>query len=411
MQEFNPVPIASASIGQVHLGTLKNGQRVAVKVKRPSIEEEITTDFQVLLGFISFLRRFSDQRELYELETIFKQYNSLLYEEIDFKKEVQNMITFRKMFSADETRGWIAIPKTYPLVSNNNIIIMEYVPSIKINDVDTLTNINFNTKRIAKKLIECYIIQVTQYGLVHIDPHPGNVGITKAGKIVFYDYGMVTKINSVLIEKFQELLYAVTEKDCDKIAQIMVESDIVSVEPENMIYLKSFVLSFLNYLDTVNVEYFKENFIDKLNATELPFLINSNFLLLLRGLTILEGICKTLDPEFNYSEVINSYMNTFPFDIQYFENRAIRDIASLRQLGVTEMIDKSVKSDIDAELLEKRMKELAIKKSNIEQKQNTFNVLVVAFLCLLGFEVDVIQHNFVLQMGLVCITFLSVYSK
>jgi predicted unusual protein kinase regulating ubiquinone biosynthesis (AarF/ABC1/UbiB family) len=271
--------------------------------------------------------------------------------------------------------------------------------------------LKFNKAKIAKKLVECYLIQITEYGKVHIDPHPGNVGITESGKIVFYDYGMVSNINRILIDKFQDLLLAVNEKDCDKIAQLMVEAEIVSIEPENMVYLKMFVLSFLNYLDTVNIQYFRENFIDKLTASELPFLINSNFLLLLRGLTILEGVCKTLDPDFNYSLVIMEFTDKFPFDIQYFENRALKDIASLQQLRVPQAIDNSKKNEIESQVMEKRLQELSKAKQEVESRQQYFNVLVVFLMFVFGFEGDIIQHNGLLQIGIACITFLTVYSK
>ena len=411
LAEFEEVPIASASIGQVHQGKLQNGDIVAIKLKRPGIKEEIATDFQMLLGFIAFLRRFSDQRELYELETVFKQYYTLLYEEIDFQREMDNMDNFYTMFSDDETRKWIKIPKNYRDLSNNDIIVMEYLPAIKITNLAKLDELKFNKGRIAQKLVESYLIQITEHGKVHIDPHPGNVGITESGKIVFYDYGMVSNINPVLIEKFQELLMAVNEKDCDKIASVMVEAEIVSVDPENMIYLKVFVLSFLNYLDTVNIEYFRENFIDKLSTSELPFLISSNFLLLLRGLTILEGVCKTLDPDFNYSEVITKFTSKFPFDIQYFEERALRDIMSLQQLRVPQAIDKSKKIDIDRELMEKQLKELSIAKKEVQSRQQYFNIIVIFLMCVFGLEGDVIQHNVFLQFGIIGITFLTLYSK
>jgi predicted unusual protein kinase regulating ubiquinone biosynthesis (AarF/ABC1/UbiB family) len=408
---IDEIPLASASIGQVHKGVLTTGEVVAVKLKRPGIENEIQTDFQVLLGFLAFLRRYSTKRELYELETIFKQYNTLLYEEINYENELTNMISFKELFGGTDTMRWLKVPTTYKELSSNDVIVMEYVPTIKINDLQSLNDMKFNKSKIAAKLVECFIKQIVEYGQVHIDPHPGNVGITKMGKIVFYDYGMVTKINDVLISKFQDLLYAVSEKDCDKVASILVEAEIVSVEPENIIYLKSFVLSLFNYVEKVDIAYFKENFIDKLNSTELPFLINSSFLLILRGLTILEGVCKNLDPDFNYIDVINDYNKSFPLDINYFEIRALRDIENLQQLRVPYAIDKSKKNEIDADLLEKRLKDLSVTKKQLEQKQTYFNIIVIFLLCLLGIEGEVLQHNIFMPIGLAGISFLSINNK
>jgi predicted unusual protein kinase regulating ubiquinone biosynthesis (AarF/ABC1/UbiB family) len=321
------------------------------------------------------------------------------------------MDAFYKMFDNEENRSWIKIPKNFKDLSTDDIIVMEYLPSIKITNLERLDELKFNKSKIAQKLVECYLIQITEHGKVHIDPHPGNVGITENGKVVFYDYGMVSNINRVLIEKFQDLLFAVNEKDCEKIANVMVEANIVSIEPANMVYLKMFVLSFLNYLDTVDIEYFRENFVDKLNSSQLPFLINSNFLLLLRGLTILEGVCKTLDPKFNYSEVINEFTDRFPFDIQYFEDRALKDIATLQQLRVPQTISKTKKTEIESELMEKQLSELSQAKRQMDNKQQYINMLVIFLMCVSGLEGDLIQHNVFLQFGIACITFLTIYSK
>lgn len=407
---FDESPIASASIGQVHKGRLLTGDEVAIKLKRPDIESEIQTDFQMLLSLIFLLRKVSDQRELYELETIFKQYETLLKEEIDFKREVRNMTTFKTMFKG-EPEKWIQIPTSYPDESTNDIIVMEYLPTIKINDVDALNKLNFDRSKLAEKLVEAYIRQIVEYGKVHIDPHPGNVGVTTKGKIVFYDYGMITDINQQLMDKFQELLVAVSEKNSSDIARIMVEADIVTIEPENMVYLRSFVLSFLSYIEDVNVAYFKENFIDKISTNDLPFLINSNFLLLLRGLTILEGVCKTLDTDFNYKKVIDPYINAaFPVDIGYLERRALKDIASIRKMSISQTLNDTQKNDIDKALLEKRLNDVASARERQQSRQNVSNVMMLSILCAFGLG-ETLVDNWIAQIGIMGITFLSLYSK
>jgi predicted unusual protein kinase regulating ubiquinone biosynthesis (AarF/ABC1/UbiB family) len=411
LSEIDQEAIASASIGQVHRGVLKTGEVVAVKFKRPFIEDEIQTDFQMLLGFIAFLRSFNDRRELYELETVFKQYETLLKEEINFNKEVNNIAMFKSMFNDADTSKWICVPMPYTSLSTDDVIVMEYLPAIKINDFRRLDEMKFDRSLIAEKLVECYIKQIVEYGTVHIDPHPGNVGITEKGKIVFYDYGMITRINSVLMSKFQDLLLAVSEKDTEAIADIMVQAEIVYIEPENMIYLRSFVLSFLNYIEKVDIAYFKENFIDKINTGDLPFLINSNFLLILRGITILEGICKQLDPDFNYKKVIDPYINSVPVDVQYLERRAIRDIENISKMAFPQMLADNQKNDINIELLELRLKELAKSKAKTDSKQGVSNLILIAIICAVGMGQTSIVDNFLIQLGILGFTFMTVYNK
>jgi predicted unusual protein kinase regulating ubiquinone biosynthesis (AarF/ABC1/UbiB family) len=408
--EFDKKPIASASIGQVHRGVLKNGEVVAIKLKRPRIEAEIYTDFQMLLGFIAVLRSFSDRRELFELETVFKQYEILLSEEINFKREVQNIQKFNGMFKTGETALWTKIPKVYEELSTNDVIVMEYVPAIKINDFQTIDNMRFDRGKIAEKLVESYIIQIVEHGMVHIDPHPGNVAITRNGKIVFYDYGMVTELSDVLMSKFQDLLLAVSEKDADAIARIMVDAGIVSVEPERFPYLRSFVLSFLEYIETVNVESFQENFINKISTGDLPFIISSNFLLLLRGITILEGVCKQLDPNFNYKKVIDPYINSFPIDINYLEKRALKDIESLQNFAYPKMMTDVQRNDIDKQLMEIRLRELSDERDKSQTKQNVSNVIVAILLLGVGMGGTFVENPFI-QVGIASLTFMTLYNK
>jgi predicted unusual protein kinase regulating ubiquinone biosynthesis (AarF/ABC1/UbiB family) len=411
VSEFEQTPIASASIGQVHKAVLKSGETVAVKLKRPGIDREIDSDFQMLLGLIGILRNVSDRREFYELETVFKQYQILLNEEIDFTREVQNMDTFKQMFESNDEMKWIKIPQSYANVSSNDIIVMEYLPAIKINDIETLDKLNFDKSRIAEKLVECYIKQIVDYGKVHIDPHPGNVGITTSGKIVFYDYGMVTDISPTLRGRFQELLVAVSEKDTDSIAKLLVAADIVTIEPENMVYLKSFVLSFLNYIEKIDIAYFKENFIDKISNDSLPFIINSNFLLILRGLTILEGVCKSLDDNFSYKRVIDPYITqSFPIDIIYLEKRARKDIGNLQKLSFTQVMTEGQKNDVDRELLEKKLKDMTIARDKDQSRQFISNIVGIAVLLALGYGDNLIDNLF-LQIGVVCVSFLNLYNK
>ena len=405
---FDEVPIASASIGQVHKAILNNGDVVAIKLKRPDIAYDIDTDFQMLLGLIGLLRRIQDRRELFELETVFKQYKHLLNEEIDFVRELNNLQYFKNIFSSQNVSKWIQIPLAYPALSSNDIIVMEYLPAIKINDFAKLDQLGFDRALIANKLVECYIKQIVEYGKVHIDPHPGNVGITENGKIVFYDYGMVTDINPTLMTKFEELLIAVSEKDTTSIARLLVETDIVSVNPENMVYLKSFVVSFLTYIETVDLSYVKENFIDKIGGEDLPFIINSNFLLILRGLTILEGVCKSLDPNFSYKKVIDPYINeNIGIDLLYIEKKVLKDI---QKFNFTQLMSDTQKNDVDKELLEKKVNELNASQTQKQTQQSLSNIIIVFLLIVVGWNERVTDNVFV-QIGLATITFLSLYNK
>jgi predicted unusual protein kinase regulating ubiquinone biosynthesis (AarF/ABC1/UbiB family) len=324
---INEFPLASASIGQVHLATLQD-KEVIIKVKRPNIDGQIKADFEGLLFFIKALKTFSTDRRLMEFEVLFTEYYKLLLEEVDFVKEANNMRHFSKMF---EDITWIKIPQVYKQFSNSTCITMEYVPSIKINEIDKLREAGYSTEKIATKLLESYVEQIIKHGSVHIDPHPGNVGITKNGKIVFYDYGMVLDLDELIQKHFDELLVALYDKDVDEIARLAVEIGLVVIEPKNLAYFKKFLIFFLSYIEKMNIDDFKVSYLDNLSKTDMPFILSSKFLLLLRGISILEGCCKSLDKNFNYKRVLDPYIQDYLIDIKYIESKALLDINAIQQ--------------------------------------------------------------------------------
>lgn len=395
---INEDPIASASIGQVHLGRLLNGEDVVVKIKRPNIDSQIKEDFGMLLFFIKFLKMFSTDRTLTEFEILFTEYYNLLHEEIDFKREISNMQAFFKMFA--RSNNYIKVPRVYPELCDNDVITMEYVPTIKIDDIAVLKELKFNRELMAQKLIEAYVTQIIEYGYVHIDPHPGNLGITRGGKLVFYDYGMILNLDNKIKENFNSLLVAIYDKDIDVIADIAMDMGLIVIEDKNVPYFKFFLLSFLDYIEKLDIENFKISYIDKVDQANMPFLISSKFLLLLRGLSILEGICKKLDPGFNYKKTLDPYISEYLVDMTYIENRAIADIDIIKNVPERMRTNK-----VKIEILEKNYAQL---EKSIMRKNNQKHYFVVGLVVSLAVEHEL---GFGAFSGLLFTTIFYMYLK
>lgn len=326
--QIDEKPIASASIGQVHIAKIGNTE-VAIKIKRPNIDNQIRSDFEGLLMFIKGLKFFSNDRRLTEFEILFTEYYNLLLQEIDFEREANNMERFSNMF---EKTSWIKIPKVYKSFSNDSCVTMEYVPSLKINDTQKLTELKFSTEKISTKLIECYVDQIIKHGSVHIDPHPGNIGITENGQIVFYDYGMILDLDLLIQKHFDELLIAIYDRNIDDIADLAVKIGLVVVEEKNLPYFKKFLIFFLSYIEKMDINDFKISYIDKIDKSNMPFLISSKFLLLMRGISILEGLCKQLDANFNYKKPLDNYISDYLINIRYLESKAMSDISAIQTM-------------------------------------------------------------------------------
>ena len=395
---INPVPIATASIGQVYIGDLSPGEKVAIKVKRPNITENIDIDFESFLFVVNVVRVVSNQREAMELSVIVNEYYKLLKEEINFEKELVNMKLFRGLF---KSKSFVKVPRPYEALSNNDAIVMEYVPSIRIDDVKTLDELGLNRRKIAEKLVELFLDQILNFGVIHIDPHPGNVGITKAGKIVFYDYGMVQNIGIDFKRDLKDIFIAVYDKNVEFLCKLFIDTEIVIIEKDMIPYLKNFVLVFLSYIDKLDVAEFKTRYLDKIDKTELPFTISSKFLLILRGISILEGVCKKLDPTFNYRnnierfiEIENGSGNGIA-NFEYVERKAMMDIGNMRA-----MPEKVTQNQIQLEMMEKNIQRIETRYN----PKNTKTLLVFSMI----FAFDVLEDLYT-KAVLAVVTFIILY--
>lgn len=390
--EIHETPLASASIGQVHYARLITGEEVVVKFKRPNIEKTIRYDFFFLMNMIHAIHTVYRDRQTREVEILLKEYYQMLLEEIDFEKESINMLVFADIF---KDKSWIKIPKIYPDLSTNEMIVMEYVPSIKINNIAELEQLHFDTKKISEKLVECYLSQIVQHGYVHIDPHPGNIGMTRQGQIVFYDYGMVLALDNRLKLNFRKVLLALSDRDIDRVCDLLTELDIVLVEPGKMPIFKKFVASFLSYIDSLDIQAFKTSYIDRIDQSDMPFLLSSKFLMLLRGLSLLEGVCRTLNPDFNYRMILDPYINDLSFDIEYIERRGNRDLMRFKNAP-----DKIALNEISVGIIETDVENL---KKNLEQGAIMRKIMVGIIAFLLWAQPDIPSEA---KCGLLALTFL-----
>lgn len=394
IQSIDPIPIASASIGQVHKAMLTTGESVVVKIKRPDIENTIKRDFSILMQIVHIIQSIYKDRKTREIEILLREYSSMLLHEIDFIQEAANMSIFATKFASTK---WLKVPKVYNEVSSNEIIVMEYVPSIKISNIEEMDKRNFDKEKISEKLVECYLKQIVEYGYVHIDPHPGNLGITEDGKIVFYDYGMVLFLEPKLKTNFQKLLLALYDRDIDRVCELLLELDIVIVEPGKLPIFKKFVASFLTYIDNLDVQEFKTSYIDRVDQSDMPFLLSSKFLMLLRGLSLLEGVCRTLNTDFNYRMILDPYINDLSFDISYIERRGNRDIMRFKTAP-----DKIALNEISVNIIEK---DVELLKKNFEKAVLVKRVMGIVLCVLIWSNPDFDVQT---KLGMLSLTFLAI---
>ena len=337
---FKDKPLASASISQVHRAKLiSNNKEVVIKVRRPYIRNYFDRDFTTLQMIFEFASMFNN-RSIQDSKLLLNDCYKYLYEELCFENELLNLQRFENILKYD---GDIIIPEVYPEFSTSKIITMEYVPSTKIGNVAGV-----DRSHLATVLMECFIKQILEHGVIHADPHPGNIGITADGRIVLYDFGQVIALDEVFVKNVKPLLFSVYERDVDSVAEIMIKTKtIVLTRSLDKKVTRSFVAKIIQYFETVD---FKEFQLDMINSDfedmDMPFKVNSKLVMVFRSLSLLEGICKELDSEFSYFKVINTIMSEVFFDMDYIDHRARKDLTSLFEVNPNEQMT-TLQSTID----------------------------------------------------------------
>lgn len=344
--DFQTSPLASASISQVHRARLvSNGKQVVIKVQRPFIKNFFDRDFTTLKSIFN-VASLLNSRSISDSQLLLEDCYKYLYEELSFTKEVENIKKFRILL---ESNTEIIVPEVYEKYSSSRIITMEYVPSDKISSVPGIDRSLLSTI-----LMECFIKQIIDHGIIHADPHPGNIGLTKDGKIVLYDFGQVIKLDDLFVKSVKPLLFSVYEKDVDSVSGLLLKSKaIIPTKDLDKKTMTTFINQIILYFENVDFKEFQLSMIDSDFDKELPFKINSKLIMVFRSLSLLEGICKELDPDFSYFKVIDMIMSDVFFDVDYIDHRARKDLSSL--------FDSNTSISSDSESLKQTIEKTNIK--------------------------------------------------
>ena len=292
LDNVSHLPIASASLGQVHMATYEDKECV-VKVLRPNVVNQIEDDVKNL-AIISDVFKIFNPTGADDILMFVRELEAMLKMETDYVKEAENTKLFRKNF---EDTDWVIVPKVYH--ASSNLLIMEYVPSTKITEAKGV-----DKKSLAWALTKSQIIQILNSGFFHGDPHPGNVGV-KDGKLVYYDFGMVSEISIKQKNTLMGLLLAITSENEDQILAILNNLGLVASDPTG---LRKFVRFFLNYIRKNDIQD-PEQVRELVSIQNNPIKFSGSFFYLIRSFALIEGISKQLDPDYSSSSMLRKYVS------------------------------------------------------------------------------------------------------
>ncbi len=297
-KEFERVPLASASLGQVHRATLYTGEKVVVKVQRRALEQLFNLDFEVLHRLIRLGNQFFPGFKKYELESIYQEFFQLLFNEIDYIHEGKNAERFRENF---QNYPRVIVPKVYWQYTTKRVLTLEYLPGIKINDRNSLVENGIDTDQIIQLGICAYLKQLLEDGFFQSDPHPGNMAVTQDGQIIFYDFGTMAEIKALAKEQMIQTFFAVLRKDADRVLEMLVYMGLIK-PVSDMTPVKRLIRFLLEkFRDRpVDIREFEEIGTEiYIMFEQQPFRLPPQMTFILKSLTTLDGIARALDPQYN----------------------------------------------------------------------------------------------------------------
>lgn len=297
-RDFDPFPLASASIGQVHRARLHTGEDVVVKVQRPGLEKLFNLDFEVLHRLVRFSYQLMPGTRQYNLDALFHEFFDLLYQEIDYIHEGKKADRFRQNF-LDYPR--VLVPKVYWQYSTKKVLTLEYLPGIKIDDRSTLETCEINIKEIIQLGICCFLKQLLQDGFFQSDPHPGNLAVSQEGDLIFYDFGTMVEVKPIAKNQMVKTFFAVLKKDTNEVVDTLTYMGLL--EPGGDIKPVKRLVSFVLEKFTekpIELQAFDEMRSEiALMFEQQPFRLPAQMMFILKSLTTLDGIARNLDPEYN----------------------------------------------------------------------------------------------------------------
>lgn len=299
---FDPEAVTGASLGQVYRARYL-GREVVVKVNRPGIRERMHVETRVLRRLVPLVGRFIDESLRFSVASVIDQFSDTIKEELDYEQEARNLKTIQKNLKGDKT---IVIPRFYPEVSSEKVLVLDYVGGIKVSDTTALDESRMDRRKLARRVGRLFFRMLLSQDVFHADPHPGNISVAEDGRIVLYDYGMVGRLDDQTRLNLVRFYTALVDKNPQRIVEIMLDLGILQPQANRYVITRGVELALADMSGKKVEESEVKALMEVANRTiyQFPFKLPKNLVLYMRMLSILEGVCLTLDPDFRFIKIL-----------------------------------------------------------------------------------------------------------
>ncbi len=305
-QSFDPIPLAAASLGQVHKAQLRSGEAVVVKVQRPGLKKLFQIDLAILKGIARYFQTHPRWGPGRDWLGIYEECCRILYEEIDYLNEGRNADRFRRNFRHAD---WVRVPKVFWRYCSPRTIVLEYIPGIKISHYEALEAAGLDRSNLAELGARAYLEQLLEGGFFHADPHPGNLAVSPDGALIFYDFGMMGQIGANVRTGLMETFFGIAQKNGERVMNSLIALGALQPTGDTGPVRRSIQYMLDNFMDKPFENQSVSAISDDLYeiAYGQPFRFPATFTFVMRAFSTLEGVGKGLDPEFNFMEVAKPY--------------------------------------------------------------------------------------------------------
>ncbi|WP_146417378.1 ABC1 kinase family protein [Haloarcula hispanica] len=304
-EAFDTTAISGASLGQVYEAQI-GGQRVAVKVLRPNIRTRVESDLRVLSTLLPVLTYGADPGQAFTLENLTEEFATTVRREMDYGHEARMLREIGDNFANDD----VAIPDIVESHSTDRVLTMTYLDGVKIDDVERLDELGIDRPALVRRLEEVYIQMIVEDGLFHADPHPGNLAVQPDGTLVFYDFGMTGYLGPRTQDQLLDFYVGLATDDVDRVMDAFVEMGALDPMADREVMREAFDIVIEQFRGEDISEYRIEQLVGQFETQlyEFPMRLPQDLALVVRVTTVLEGVCRTLDPEFDFIEIISEYV-------------------------------------------------------------------------------------------------------
>ncbi|MDR3541618.1 MAG: lipopolysaccharide core heptose(II) kinase RfaY [Desulfosporosinus sp.] len=313
-REFDPMPLAAASIGQVHYAVLHTGEAVVVKVQRPNISTLIQTDLEIMKDIVNLIEQRLPKTKKYELQGVLREFSGWLEKELDYTAEGKNAERIAEGFASDPL---VVIPRIFWEFTTRRVLTMTYIDGVKLNDRPKITALHYDEKMIAARLSKALLQQILRDGFFHGDPHPGNIFVLSGGRIAFVDFGIVGTLTPVMKQRFANLIRAMTCRNTKSMLKAMLQLGVVPQDVDLDCLRQDLDSIRRKHLEVPIAQTSLSELVNDLSNMAFKYQIElpADFILLGKSLLTLQGIVHELDPNISLADLAKS------FRFQFFKER------------------------------------------------------------------------------------------